>query len=813
MALQHIRVGTVPPAQGSISALGGTSGSIDSRLHANTFWAHSDRGQSIYALGWGTYPNSVQTATWGPHPVTMKKKIDVNGQDVNSQWEDCCYDDRAGKNDIYIANCGNNANSSSFVGTIFRIPEPTSITGSSTVGSVNVTGTWKFRWPNNQGVDCEAMVMRPTGVNAGTIFFIPKTGASPYGIYKMPGVIETLAQAPTVHTLVLQQSWTGSNINAVTRADWKSDGSELIVASGGPGKPPPFVQFYNNVNLYDSSFNFLGKQEIALAWGKGKYTGSTASWANETIHYSSDGTSIWSLVDSGNTGYENDIRVTITDGTPPPPPPPPPPVGAVWKQKVGGVFVPRTLYTDPADKPTGSTFTNLVPNPSFETDVSTWSPLSTNTLTRTTSGTPKYGSAYAYFTAISPSGNATMQTDRVDIIPGAKYCAAAWVKWRTGSTPRNMRCDIQWFDDLDATISPSANGVSTVTNTSTWIQLSDANNTNVTAPPGATRARVRIVMVSPVNNDACNIDGVQLEQATSLPAYNDSGSGGSPPPPPSGSIVVYAAGDIAGGEGTANFLTSDYIVAQSDKNHVLTMGDNAYQQGTLAQFNSNYDPSWGRFKAITNPTAGNHENGDPAGSGSGYKTYFGARAVRSGKTYYSFTDGTWLFIALDSGVDPNASNTGNISSQQITWLDGVLAARPSNVTGIIAWWHHPRFSSGSQHGSNSNMGTTFTRLYNAGADLILCGHEHNYERFNKINPSGGADTTSGVRQIVCGTGGGGSLGYNFGTPLAQSQKRIGSNERGVLRIVLDNGSYSFTWHSVNGSSTDSLSNIPVNTKP
>jgi hypothetical protein len=239
------------------------------------------------------------------------------------------------------------------------------------------------------------------------------------------------------------------------------------------------------------------------------------------------------------------------------------------------------------------------------------------------------------------------------------------------------------------------------------------------------------------------------------------------------SPVLVGAGDIAncstdGDETTASLL--DGIPGT-----VFTTGDNAYPDGTTADFANCYDPSWGRHKARTRPSAGNHDYHTQGAAG--YFSYFGSAAGEPGKGYYSYDLGTWHIIVLDSNIVVGAG------SPQEQWLRADLAAHPVPCT--LAYWHYPRFSSGILHGSDSSMHSLWQALYDHGADVVLNGHEHNYERFAPQDPAGVADPR-GIRQFVIGSGG--RSHYPFGPPIANSEIR-NSNTYGVLKLTLHPTSY------------------------
>ncbi|MFL5969336.1 MAG: fibronectin type III domain-containing protein, partial [Gaiellaceae bacterium] len=252
--------------------------------------------------------------------------------------------------------------------------------------------------------------------------------------------------------------------------------------------------------------------------------------------------------------------------------------------------------------------------------------------------------------------------------------------------------------------------------------------------------------------------------------------------------VITAAGDIC--SSATNCAATSDLVLQIGPTRALTLGDNAYNDGSFAQFTSEYDPNWGRFKANSSPSPGNHEY-QTAGAAD-YFTYFGSRAPAA---YYSFDLGDWHLISLASsaGVDPKAGGV------EETWLKQDLAAHPSNC--ILAYWHEPRWSSGTVHGSNTSWDAVWRDLYAAHADVVLNGHEHNYERFGKQSPAGAADA-NGIREIVAGTGGA-SHGYPFGTPRANSEVRNDSTW-GVIKLTLHSASYDWQFVPIAGSSfTDS----------
>jgi acid phosphatase type 7 len=247
----------------------------------------------------------------------------------------------------------------------------------------------------------------------------------------------------------------------------------------------------------------------------------------------------------------------------------------------------------------------------------------------------------------------------------------------------------------------------------------------------------------------------------------------SPPPSP----TIAAAGDISCQNTSCHDDETSNLLVADPPTKVLTLGDNQYENGELVHFEKYYMPDWGRVKSITMPSPGNH---DPPASG--YTAYYGKPAN------YSYDLGKWHLISLDSTNITGAT----------AFLDSDLAQNPGRRC-ILAYWHHPRFSSGSSHGNNSALGPLWTRLYAAGADVILNGHEHIYERFAPQTPSAVASPT-GIRQFTAGTGG--KALHGIGTVRANSEVRLAS-VYGVLRMTLHPTSYEWRLQGEDGQTYDS----------
>jgi acid phosphatase type 7 len=251
--------------------------------------------------------------------------------------------------------------------------------------------------------------------------------------------------------------------------------------------------------------------------------------------------------------------------------------------------------------------------------------------------------------------------------------------------------------------------------------------------------------------------------------------------------------DFNGGAGTATRCrqraVSDLVVA-GGYGTLITTGDNQYQDGRSSAFEASYGPSYGRVLAITRPVPGNHEYW--IAGAKGYFDYFGARAGTRGEGWYSFDVGDWHVVALNS----NCAHIGgcHTGSPQEQWLRADLAERRPACT--IATLHHPRWSSG-RHGGSSEVAPLYRALADAEADVVVAGHDHDYERFASQDVAGAADDR-GLRQFVVGTGG--KDIRPFATIQPNSERRIG--EHGVLEMSLRADSYDWRFLNVDGAVLD-----------
>jgi hypothetical protein len=262
-------------------------------------------------------------------------------------------------------------------------------------------------------------------------------------------------------------------------------------------------------------------------------------------------------------------------------------------------------------------------------------------------------------------------------------------------------------------------------------------------------------------------------------------------------VIVVAAGDIATCSGTGDEATAK-LVGATDGATVLTLGDNAYPHGTAQDFEQCYEPTWGQFKERTRPILGNHEYETEGARG--YFDYFGEATGDPDEGYYSYELASWHIVALNSNCGEAEIRCGP-GSAQTKWLKEDLAANADEGQCTLAYMHHPRFSSGEEHGSTPKLEPLWEALYEAGADVVLSGHEHNYERFAPQDPGGKADPQRGIREFVVGTGG--KSHYPILEPIANSEV-YDDETYGVLELTLNPKSYEWRFIPVEGETfTDS----------
>lgn len=258
-----------------------------------------------------------------------------------------------------------------------------------------------------------------------------------------------------------------------------------------------------------------------------------------------------------------------------------------------------------------------------------------------------------------------------------------------------------------------------------------------------------------------------------------------PPQAPPQAILV-GAGDIADCSRTADEATAKLL--DDIEGTVFTTGDNVYNSGTDTEFENCYEPTWGRHKARTYPTPGNHDY--ETANASGYFNYFGAAAGEPSAGYYSYDLGEWHVVALNSRCDEVGGCTED--SPMLRWLRKDLAENAKSCT--VAYFHDPLFSSGSLV-NNTKMLPVWEALYAANADVVVSGSDHLYERFVPQSPAGVADATRGIRQFVVGTGGAALHSIKQTKPNSVIHN---DDAHGVLKLTLHSTSYDWEFVPVTG---------------
>jgi acid phosphatase type 7 len=314
----------------------------------------------------------------------------------------------------------------------------------------------------------------------------------------------------------------------------------------------------------------------------------------------------------------------------------------------------------------------------------------------------------------------------------------------------------------------------------------------ITTQANATSHQIRVEF----NNDSftSTCDGNLYLDKVTITSQDDA----CPAPPPTGSsTTLVAAGDIAtGGIGTPADQTAQIVEGYPNAT-VLALGDLAYPDGTQSDFINKYDPTWGRFKARTKPVPGNHEV-DSSGNYPYYYTYFGGVASQVTGGNYSFDVGSWHIVAINTAYCGDSNSACASGSQLMNWLNSDLQA--NTKANVLAYFHHPLFSSESTYqDSQTFVRPIWDALYAEGADVILNGHAHLYERFAPQTPQHVANA-NGIREFIVGTGG--TSLRSVGSVSANSQFRD-STHYGVLKLTLRDDGYDWEFLAVGGSKPDS----------
>jgi hypothetical protein len=278
-----------------------------------------------------------------------------------------------------------------------------------------------------------------------------------------------------------------------------------------------------------------------------------------------------------------------------------------------------------------------------------------------------------------------------------------------------------------------------------------------------------------------------------------------------GDPLIATAGDIACKPGSKvtnsacqQLATSNLILARSDVDRVLTLGDNQYDCGSLQEFRGSYDNSWGRFLDITYPVIGNHEYQSGTGcstQAAGYFAYFGAAAQPNGASGYYAVDVAgqapsltrWRIVVLNGNCGKASCAAG---SPQEKFLKSALAGAPSGSC-VLAAWHQPRFSGQSATPVGAYK-AFWNDLYAQHATLVLNGHTHYYQRWMPQDPGGAADS-AGVTEIVVGSGG---VGHGAAKVLSGNVVAYDRTHFGVLFLGLHAASYDWQFVGINGTAYD-----------
>ena len=245
--------------------------------------------------------------------------------------------------------------------------------------------------------------------------------------------------------------------------------------------------------------------------------------------------------------------------------------------------------------------------------------------------------------------------------------------------------------------------------------------------------------------------------------------------------VLVGAGDIASCDDLSGAEATGKLIDKIPGT-VFAVGDLAYPDGSDEQFANCYGPTWGRFRERTRPAPGNHEYKGDSGA-SGYVRYFGMAAGDPRKAYYSYDLGAWHIIALNSECD-NVEGC-DAASPQWQWLREDLARNHALCT--LAYFHKPLFSSGAAHGNDPTLKPFWQTLYDAGADVVIGGHDHHYERFAPQDPNGRADSEHGIREFIVGTGGKNS--HRLMAAAQPNSEVRQADTYGVLKLTLHKTSY------------------------
>lgn len=250
------------------------------------------------------------------------------------------------------------------------------------------------------------------------------------------------------------------------------------------------------------------------------------------------------------------------------------------------------------------------------------------------------------------------------------------------------------------------------------------------------------------------------------------------------------------------------IVADGNYDAFLALGDEQYLRGQYANFMRWYDPSYGRVKNITYPIPGNHEYYTPGAAG--YYRYFGKRA-HGAPGYYSFDLGEWHVVALNSQLCKNKTwypDTGYVhnlpgwgchaGSPEYRWLERDLTQH-DDAACTMALMHHPMYKwSYWDLRDDHRIQKSLLKLLDAhGADVVLTGHWHNYQRFAPMNPRGHTDP-NGAAEFIVGTGGDTYNPPPKNMPEPEGLEFFNDGSYGILQMTLHPDSYDWKFVAAAG---------------
>jgi invasin-like protein/Big-like domain-containing protein/calcineurin-like phosphoesterase family protein len=392
------------------------------------------------------------------------------------------------------------------------------------------------------------------------------------------------------------------------------------------------------------------------------------------------------------------------------------------------------------------------------------------------------------------SGVATFSNLSIDK-SGVGYTLAATASGLTGATSSGFTVSADGVDVGLSTLASSADTVGqcatscspTFQTSTVTVTVKDQFGNRIAGSPVVVSSNGTGNVFSPSGSGTTDANGTFTTTYNAAVAENKTlsatagGIGLSQTPGVAVMPVLVGAGDIA----DCNSIKDDATANQLDTipGTVFADGDNAYANGTTTNFTNCYDPTWGRHKARTRPVVGNHEY-DSSGTAAPYFTYFGAATadpLGNGFGYYSYTVGAWHIVVLNSD-----SGVTSPSSSQLTWLQSDLAGHTNQC--VLALWHRPLFTSGSSGGAGTRVRRLWQALENAGAEVVINGHDHIYERFAPQDSLGNA-TSAGIREFIVGTGGGETHGNYPNSPANVETTDAANISRGVLRLTLYPNSY------------------------